>query len=219
MASEKNMTEVYFEWWLEELKSHGLVKEYTREPKTFELYAALPIYYNQHYNKKEPIIKNFNLFQPITYTPDYKVVFDKRMLNKLFGTIDINSSEIDEWGFSKPGSIFQETLFYSTSDMKEGNFELWFDVKPPSSALRFSGSLGSSRDFPIKQRLVYEKFGIIINKVVPIGNKNSLFSKTFMPERYKWTDKSGQLRKMKDYEKSSKFLKDYCVTKDINIFF
>ena len=219
MASEINMTEVYFEWWLEELKSEGLVISYEREPKTFELYSALPIYYNQHYNRKEPIIKNFNLFQPVTYTPDYKVVFDKRMLNKLFGTIDINSSEIDEWGFSKPGSIFQETLFYSTSNMKNGSFELWFDVKPPSSALRFSGSLGSSRDFPIKQRLVYEKFGIIINKVVPIGNKNSLFSKTFMPERYKWTDKSGQLRKMKDYEKSSKFLKDYCITKDINIFF
>ena len=99
MATEKNSTELYFEWWLDELKSQNLVKKYEREPQSIIIKESYPIFYNQHYKKQEPIVRNFNLFQPITYTPDYLVVFDKSLLNKLFGYIkksDLDNSHILE---------------------------------------------------------------------------------------------------------------------------
>ena len=49
MATEKNMFETYFEWWLEELKKSGFVLEYEREPKTFVVHDAVVGFYNQHF--------------------------------------------------------------------------------------------------------------------------------------------------------------------------
>jgi hypothetical protein len=219
MSSEKNMTEVYFEWWLEELKAVGLVKSYEREPQTFVLMDAEPIFYNQHYKSKEPLVKNFNLFRPITYTPDYKVVFSIKLVSKLFGYIDRNKKIIEDYGFKEPGSVYQETLCYTIDehDAFKGGIEVWFDVKPPAKALQFSGQLGSSREFPYNQRLMYEKHNIIVNKVVPIGSSTSLFAKTFLPNRYRWTDKSGAIRQLKPYEAKAKTLQQYLESKKINL--
>ena len=52
MATEKNMYETYFEWWLEELKKAGLVLEYEREPQTFVVHDTVLGFYNQHFAKK-----------------------------------------------------------------------------------------------------------------------------------------------------------------------
>ena len=219
MSSEINMTEVYFQWWLEELKAVGLVISYEREPQSFVLYDAEPIFYNQHYKSKEPLVKNFNLFRPITYTPDYKVIFSIKLVSKLFGYIDRQKKIICDYGFQEPGSVYQETLFYTCHDVDgfKGEIELWFDVKPPAKALQFSGQLGSSREFPYNQRLMYEKHNIIVNKVVPIGSSNSLFAKTFLPNRYKWTDKSGAIRQLKGYEANAKTLQQYLELKKISL--
>ena len=62
---------------------------------------------------------------------------------------------------------------------------------------------------------MYEKHNIIVNKVVPIGTSTCLFAKTFLPRRYRFTDKSGQLRKLKSYENSAKNLEQYLETKNI----
>ena len=229
MSSEINMTEKYFEWWLEELKAIGLVISYEREPQTFTLFQPEPIFYNQHYKVKDPIVKSFNLFQPTTYTPDYKVVFSSKLVNKLFGIIKRETKILYDLEFKEPGSVYQETLFYAMGSSEilycildasktEDNIEVWFDVKPPAKALQFSGSLGSSREFPYNQRLMYEKHNIIVNKVVPIGTSTCLFAKTFLPRRYRFTDKSGQLRKLKSYENSAKNLEQYLKTKNIILF-
>ena len=223
MATEKNTTELYFELWLDELKNKGLVKYYEREPKNILIKDSFPIFYNQHNKRGNPIIKNFNLFRPITYTPDYLVVFDKSLLNILFGFLiksDLDNSYcLKDFDEIKPGNVYSETLFYTSKKIDSGKFAgdylLYFDVKPPSSVLQFTGNLQSSRDFPLKSRMIFDKYGVYINKVIPIGQKTSLFSKTFLPERYKYTDKSGELRKLKDYEKSSKSLNEYLKLKNL----
>ena len=224
MATEKNNTELYFEWWLDELKSLGFVKEYTREPYQIKIKDSLPIFYNQHYKKQEPIVRNFNLFQPVSYTPDYQVVFDKCLLNKLFGFIQKNEDktyslldfETDE---IKPGNVYSETLFYSCKKIESGQFKgdyvLIFDVKPPSSVLQFTGNLQSSRDFPLKSRMIFERYGIYINKVIPVGQKTDLFAKTFLPKRFRYTDKSGGLRKLKPYQESCKTINEYLQSKNL----
>lgn len=216
------MTEVYFEWWLEELKAVGLVKSYEREPQTFVLMDAEPIFYNQHYKSKEPLVKNFNLFRPITYTPDYVISISCKLASRLFGVIKKETKLLYDLDYREPGSVYQETLFYTINHPhecldKEHFIDIWFDVKPPAKALQFSGQLGSSREFPYNQRLMYEKHNIIVNKVIPIGSSTSLFAKTFLPNRYKWTDKSGAIRQLKGYEANAKTLQQYLESKKINL--
>lgn len=225
MATEKNTTELYFEWWLDELKSNGFVKHYIREPQSILVRDSIPVCYNQHYKKKEIIVRNFNLFPAITYTPDYLVIFDKSLLNKLFGYI--KKSELDNTYFLedfnsedlKPGNVYSETLFYSSKKIETGehagHYIIYFDVKPPSAVLQFVGNLQSSRDFPTKSRMIFERYGVFINKVIPVGQKTDLFAKTFLPERFKYTDKSGQLRKLKDYQKSAKTINEYLKSKNL----
>lgn len=218
MATEKNKTELYFEWWLEELKEKGLVISYEREPQTFVIADPIPIYYNQN-KKTKSFVKQFEIHPILTYTPDYKVVFSEKMLNKLIGIINKREQTIFEKDFSEVGSVYQNTMFYTeyNSWIKEqGNLVLYFDVKPPSIATQKSGRVSSSRDFKYVSRMMYDKHDIIVNKVVPIGTSTCLFSKTFLPKRYKFTDVSGALRKLKDYESKSKSIKEYLESRNIN---
>lgn len=196
MATEKNFFELYFEWWLEELKSVGLVISYEREVKTYEIVRPLPVYYRQYFTKKEPIFRDFNLIDPITFTPDYEVVFSEKLVNKLFGVVMPDNTLLEPEALEK-GNVYQETLFYTTESQRcFENYNLVFDVKPPANAVRFSASLGSSREFGSKRALLFQTNNIIVNKVVPIKQATSLFNKTFMPKRYRYTDSGSQLRKI-----------------------
>lgn len=213
--SNVNQNEIYFQWWLDEAKKYGLVLDYKREPKTFELIPAISVNYAKHYKKKESIWKSHNLTNVLSYTPDYCVKFSFEAINKLIALIDTKNNVLVDYSNDQPGSgmfdnVYQETLFfYAISEFvprqfydslkddafhrSNGGIEIWFDVKPPSKAIRFSGQLGSSRDFRYIQPLIYMNHKIYVNKVVPID----LYAKTFMPERYRYTDKDMSPRLIK----------------------
>lgn len=195
-STEKNDYEKYFEWWLDVLKENKLVIEYEWQPKAFILERAVPIYYEQKYKTKKSIYNDFNLFQPITYTTDYRVVFDVALMNKLFGVFFKDEKKMLSDPDINVGNVYQNTLFYATEKgliFEEDtptikHVEIFFDVKPSAKAVQYSGKLGSSRDFKFNQRLVYNKHGIYVNKVVPIGSSTCLYNKTFTPYRYTFTD-------------------------------
>lgn len=208
---EKSSSEMYFEWWLDELKDAGFVLSYKR-CDTYDLIPPFAFDVKQHYKTKEPLIKTINVLRQIRYTPDYEVVFSKKLLAKLFCQIK-GRDILDNGRENVPGNIYQEVLFMSADDSSEDSITLFFDVKPPNSVIKFAGANASSRDFPIKQRLMYSVHNIFVNKVVPYGDKNCLFCKTFLPKRYKWTDKSKALRKLKDYEAKAKTLNQYLDSK------
>lgn len=209
---ELSQSEVYFEWWLEELKSVGLILEWHRAER-FILRSPLIFDYLQHYKVKDPLVKQVNILQSVTYTPDYKVKFNNALCGKLYAYI--NDKMITDAGRgNRPGNVWQEVLFLTKYDAQDW---IYFDVKPPSKAIRFSGALGSSREFPIKQRMMWEEHGIFVNKVVPYGQKECLFTKTFLPTRYKWTDKSTKLRVLKSYEETAKNLSEYLTFKNIKL--
>lgn len=219
MATERNMTELYFEWWLEELKSRGLVLKYEREPKTFLISDPVQIFYHQVKKTKKTLVP-FQLYKPLNYTPDYKVVFSEKLKNKLFGVIEKSLGVMHDSDYEEIGSAYQNTLFYTelfqASKEFPGCFDVWFDVKPPAVAVKHSGQLGSSRDFKYTSKMMYDNHGIIVNKVVPVGTKESLFGKTFMPFRYKFTDVSQSPRKLKDYERGFRDINQYLELKKIN---
>lgn len=208
MATEINNYELYFQWWLEELQSVGLVIDFKREPDSHVVQPAVPIFYKQYFKTKEPLFRNFDLISPITYTPDYGVHFHEKLVNKLFGHVDKETGTLVETEYLESGNVYQETLFYTTKKEFD-KYYIEFDVKAGSKAAAFNARLSSSRDFPIKRALLYENHGIIVNKVIPIGTTNCLFAKTFMPKRYRYTDSGTMLRKIKGkYRTLEDFLKE-----------
>src|SRR5690606_39173127 len=144
---EKNDYEKYFEWWLKALQEVGIVLDYQFEPQTFYVMEPVALWYKQCYKKKNAIVKDITMLEPLSYTPDFRVVFDARLLNHLFAIIDIERAYIEDDPNIDAGNVYQNTIFYGTrqaSIIDKKYYELWFDVKPPSKVLLYSGYLGSS---------------------------------------------------------------------------
>ena len=201
MATEKNNFEMYFEWWLDDLKEEGFITEYVREPQTFILKPEVEVSYPK--SKRILKIAKQAILNPITYTPDYKVAFTQKGVNILFLVISEMGSLSEKYNRNLH-FLFVENL----RSLKDNMYVLYFDVKAPAKAIRFSSGLSSSREFPIKQRLMYDLKGIFVNKVVPVGSSTSLFEKTFYPKRYFQTDKERGLRKGMENKRTIKdFLK------------
>jgi len=194
MAQEKeNMYEVYFEWYLNALKSVGLVKEYVKEPESCIVLPPFTIHSSVHMVRKASKIASHDIMKMATYTRDYDALVHRSLLETLFGVIKKEDGIyiLHETIPKTKGDAFYDFSYYYLFNPAENNedfVKVSFDVKPPAKALQFSGSLGSSREFPYNQKLMLEKHNILVNKVVPVGNSNSLFAKTFTPDRYFYTD-------------------------------
>lgn len=206
------LNETYFEWWLEELKSMGLVLSFEREPESFVVLDSINVDYLKHYKTKPPVWRGKKIANELIWTPDYKVLFNRKFINKLIGVINYPGMTLMDYNEVYPGSgeydnVYQETLFYTT-DVSDDYVVAWFDVKPPAKVLQFSAKVGSSRDFRYLRTLLFNKEQIYVNKVVPI----QLFQKTFMPARYRLTDKSGKPRKINGKFRS---LREWLNTKKI----
>lgn len=190
--------ELYFSWWLDDLKEYGLVRNITPQPEGFSFDYDDVFLVEQNYQKKENIYKSFKLFNTLGYTPDFLVEFHKSLLHKLFGHIVKtgntyilrNDPELEK------GNVYQNTIFYCFDNcVRDDYYSIYFDVKPPSSVVNKVSFLASSRDFRYNQILLFDRHKIYVNKVVPIGMKNCLFNKTFTPKRYFYTDSGKILRK------------------------
>jgi hypothetical protein len=193
MKEEKeNEYEKNFEYWLQELLELDLILAYTHQPKTFELYPPLEVPYLEKLKTKDKP-KFFNILRDIKYTADFSFIVNKnKNLAHLIGHLN------KDFLYSDP----REFLFYTTQVTRSGHPIVIVDIKPSSQATRFSSALGSSREFPVKQRILYDKQGIFVNKVVPYGSKDCLFGKTFTPENFYFTDKRTKIRSVpKDKDK------------------
>lgn len=222
--TDVNMTEIYFEWWLTELKKHGLVIDFWREPETFILREPKKIFYNQDFAKKQSVFRDFSLDNGITYTPDYKVLFSAKLFGHMTALVDFINDQLYNPNNSKESMLYQKTLFYALNSipMEQDAYVFWFDVKPPPTAIKNSAALGSSREFPYNKTLMREVHNIIVNKVIPIGGASSLFDKTFMPMRYRYNDSGKALRfKRNEFRKEipvkGKSFDEYIVEKGIII--
>ena len=68
-----SIDEVYFEWWLQELKDNGYVESYHRA-KSLTISDNITSEYTVK-NKTRSDIVTKNILQPIVYTPDYVIVW------------------------------------------------------------------------------------------------------------------------------------------------
>jgi hypothetical protein len=171
--------EMYFYWWLEELRQAGYIKEIIRDVEPFDLSSRLSITYTVKTQLKTKIKekeKDITILHPHIYTADFKVIWADKALHKLHEPIFVVGSNIN-------------ILFYSNVVFPDPNGIVFsfFEVKPTYDQNNMT------RLFTVNQKWVWDKFAVFINKVIP----EKLFSDTFTPMRYLTTNKSGKLRKIK----------------------
>jgi len=220
-----NDDETYFIWWANELISNGLAKECKFEPETI-LVSDVQILNVEKFLKKSSQIITKKLFDSLEWTPDFTLLVHRSLEGRMFVILDKETESIliPEHFDKSLKDIYQQTCLITTSSqiVDDEWVKIWFDVKPPSFAAQFSSSLGSSRDFKYLQRMMYDRNDIYVNKVIMKYGKetkkdkiNSLFSKTFLPERYKFNNKDGKLRKLKNHEKAALTLEKYLTEKGL----
>lgn len=187
-----NSIETYFEWYINELKENGFIKEIKREPFSFNISR---IKFHKKYVFKETAkkssasVEDFTLLRENNYTFDYLIIWHPKAKEYFFNLID--DSPIKIW-----------CPFYAFIDAG-GELVSFVDVKPTSAGAKF-GNNSTSYTFPIIQKIIYESYGVFVNKAIPIpmvskgevksGNKTSLFTTTFVPNRFRLTDSGGQAR-------------------------
>lgn len=191
--TKENPNEMYFTWYLEELKRFGYLKYYDREP---EMILVLPAFEHtrvRYYKSKDNVDEPFNMLQSTTYKYDYRLVWEEKALH-LF---------TEPYQKDKPFE-FGQPEFVSHYIKLNGDLELvsFVDVKPHISAAQFGGAKNSSYyTFPFIQKFLMATRRLYINKVIPTnqgkhGINTCLFAKTFTPTRYRHTDAGQQNRKI-----------------------
>jgi len=179
MIKQKGDTEIYIQWYFEELKERGYVESIDLNPSPIQL-------------KSEFVTKGRH-FNPMEYTPDILVNWSKDA-ECWFNAENITWIQDD---FKRPFVShiiggYPEHVFYRS----------YIEIKPDVNKMFMQDST-SAISFPYRQRLVFVEKGIYVQLVKPI----KLFTATFTPQRYLTTDKSlTRKRKLHHFARS---LDDY----------
>ncbi|HPS30187.1 MAG TPA: hypothetical protein PLZ43_08025 [bacterium] len=147
----KSDEELYFSWWLDELKEKGIVFRWYYENKEFIL-------------ADKAFFDSKTLLQEHGYTPDFTICW----------TPDYRPARI-------PIKLSDRLALVSLVDVKGG----------------YSNNFNDMR-FPLNQKWMYQKFGLYVNKIIPVSGfrinskkekvlKKCLFSETFTPKKYMLT--------------------------------
>jgi hypothetical protein len=166
--------EVYFSWWLDELKEAGYVKSYVRQSPTFELSETVQKTVIKELKTKTKEVKQ-TLLQPCTYTPDFTIQFPSKVIGLCFSSSDKRMLYYNGTEYDEKLSIYDRL------------YTVYVDIKP-----LFSIRDSDKAKFSVLQKWVYQKHSVYVNPVV----YQKLFEKTFTPARYLLTDKGGQQRKI-----------------------
>lgn len=206
--NDKNSFEVYVGWFFQELKEAGYIQDYYFEPETIRVMDKA-VYKRYDVKKTKANVEDFNILPEDNYTYDYLVIWNEKAKDIFFNLLD-----------GTP--VKTQTPFYSFRN-QNGQFVTVHDVKPAIGASTF-GNQGSAFTFPVKQKIIYYKFGIFVNKTIPIpyvsqgrvksGNASALFTACFCPKRYYFTDGGGQVRKINFRTQS---LEQYVVKKQAEL--
>lgn len=191
--TEENNEEKYARWYFEELQTAGYVKRIDREVETISVLPEFKHKRVKRFVKKDNVEEDFTLLKAVNYTYDFRIIWTDKAIN-LFTEI-----------FNPQGAfLFGEPFFISHYIKINNVIEIvsYIDVKPHTMAARFGGKLSTFYTFPFIQKFLLHTRGLFINKMIPVnmgkyGINTCMFAQTFTPQRYLFTDKGKDLRKIR----------------------
>jgi len=170
--------EYYFYFWCLALMDLGYIKNITFQPKSFNLLPKQEYLYIKHMKTKIKLSKN-TLLNPHTYQADYVIEWHLSAHHIFFEFLNGEENNKPKNDVILLAQYHKDKII-SVIDTKGG------------MASKFARNNSTVITFPINQKLVYHKYGIYVNKVVPFNSsepKKCLFSKTFAPNEYLYRKK------------------------------
>ena len=162
--------EIYFTWFLDDLKKSGHIKYTYYQPETLILIKK-PIYYWKKQNKKSTIEKTGNIIDSLKYTPDFRIVWSKKGIQDYVYVLN-------EENISVHSRARKPFISIRNKDYPCDSLVSYVDVKGNF------GQHGDTVKFPVLQKIIFYTKNIYVEKIIPA----KLFKKTFYPERYLFTD-------------------------------
>ena len=182
--------EKYFSWYLEELKERKYIDNWKKIEIAYELTDGLSHTYIKKMKKIEDVELMQTILSPSSYTPDFKIFWNK----KAYGIFvqDINNTKnkiVTPFICDSEGISIVET---------KGTFDMGNMTRLATLNIKF----------------MYFRYNIYVNLIkVP-----TIFKKTFTPDRYLMTDKTfrprainyGTKKKPIGPKSLSKFINEIC---------
>ena len=192
----KSKEEIYFVWYLTELKKADFIDSFkTPEPLTLLHSVTIDILTEKNGKRKS---KTKHLLNDITYKADFEIVWHNGA--------DGNYVDVLQ---KPPVSIWKDCPFIANRRivLPESNVEYvsLVDVKGSFKGMHNNSAV----TFPIVRKLLWANTGWYVNMIIPAD----LFKKTFTPIRYFYTDSGDTVRKknwkFQVLEKIQPYQKDY----------
>ena len=146
--------EIYFSWWLNELKALGYIKEIIHQPEAYPLSSQVNSEYFEPYKKKEGgKYVSEEILPPHVYTPDVKVIWDESAIG-LFTTPLLSEAR------KKKNRSFQTIICQQEFKWKEDPKDPYYsmiEVKPSFDQNNMT------RLAKINIKWVWEKHGDFVN--------------------------------------------------------
>jgi len=164
--------EVYFSWYLDELKHAGYVEEYTSQPAKYQLTESVKSSYIKELKTKDKLIDT-TLLHAHHYTADFEIFW-------LYKALDVFVRPLQE-------AKNKSAPFYNHVEPIQGDIISTIEIKP------IFDQNNMTRLFRINQKWVYDSFGAYIQEI----KVQKLFEQSFTPKRYLLTDSGKQARRLK----------------------
>ena len=155
--------EYHYYSWLTSLQGLGCIRNIDLK-ETFHLVPAKRI---------KLANKEVSLLQKTDYTSDFTIVWHEDWKDKLFIT---ENSDIGKQNFKH---VLRHKHF-AHKDKLTGYYYSVVDTKGDNGKRKQS----SDYTFPVKRKMVMQKYNIFVNKIMPLDKKNGLFMNTFTPPTY-----------------------------------
>jgi hypothetical protein len=177
-----------FYLYLEELKDNGYVNDFTFHTDAFVLSEPVKYSWGKKMKTKLKFVES-TLLQGHVYTPDFKIRWKSKALEVFY--YDIHSEE----------KLLDKVPFVNNVGSDGNDIGTFVEIKPSFDMNNMQ------RLFSINQKWVYQEHNVYVQKVIPIGPKNTcLFAKTFVPQKAMLTAKT---KKPKKYKFETKSLNEF----------
>ena len=164
--------EIYFRWYLDDLKDAGIVTSFEYQPGAWVLSEGAKVVQLVKLKTKTKTVER-PLFQAKTYMPDFFIFF-----NGAHPAIMAFYEDLEKYNLTrKPADI----------PFLGGRFCCSVDIKP-----NYERDSARSRAFSLIQAWVFHLYNIYVQPIV----YQKLFEKTFTPARFLLTDRTGKARKI-----------------------